>query len=107
MTHGWMEVIKIFLEERQRIGLARALYNNPIFNPLLDEPNSALDNPGELALKNVIDYCRNERKLIVVVTHRRSVLNYSDKILDLSDPEGFRLYLRDDYLKKFFIARGF
>ena len=68
----------------------------------LDEPNSALDNPGEIALKNVINYCKNEvGALVVVVTHRRSVLVYSDNILDLSDGKEVVLYKRDDYLKKF------
>ena len=86
--------------ERQRIGLARAIYNNPAVL-LLDEPNSALDNPGEIALKNVINYCKNEGKLVVVVTHRRSVLSYSDNILDLSDVTGSLLYKKEEYFKKF------
>ena len=59
---------------------------------LLDEPNSALDNPGEIALKNVINYCKNEGALVVVVTHRRSVLVYSDNVLDLSDAKEVVLY---------------
>ena len=86
--------------ERQRIGLARAIYNNPAVL-LLDEPNSALDHPGEIALKNVINYCKNEGKLVVVVTHRRSVLSYSDSILDLSDVTGSLLYKKEEYFKKF------
>ena len=70
--------------ERQRIGLARTIYNDPAC-VFLDEPNSALDHSGELALQNVINYCKNKGKLIIMVSHRRSVLNYSDQIIDFSD----------------------
>ena len=86
--------------ERQRLGLARSIYNNPacIF---LDEPNSALDHSGELALKNVVTHCKNEGKLVVIVTHRRSVLAYSDKIVDLSDKNKVGLIGRDEYISRF------
>ena len=86
--------------ERQRLGLARAIYHDPACL-LLDEPNSALDPSGELALKNVIDNCRNNGTLILVVTHRRSVLGYSDKILDLSNPKSIIFSDREEYLKRF------
>ena len=86
--------------ERQRIGLARAIYNNPACL-FLDEPNSALDHSGEIALKNVINYCRNEGKIIIIVSHRRSVLTYSDKIVDFSDNKGFGLIDRDEYVSRF------
>ena len=77
--------------ERQRICLARAIYNNPACL-FLDEPNSALDHSGEIALKNVaILSCKNKGKIIIVVSHRRSVLTYSDKIVDFSDNKGFGL----------------
>ena len=59
--------------ERQRIGLARAIYNKPACL-FLDEPNSALDYSGELALKNVITNCRNNGMLVLVVTHEGQYL---------------------------------
>ncbi len=92
--------------ERQRIGLARAIYNNPACL-FLDEPNSALDNSGEVALRNVINYCKNEGKLIVVVSHRRSVLDYSDKILEFPEDKDIRLSDRDEFLRSFSSKQDF
>ena len=92
--------------ERQRIGLARAIYNNPACL-FLDEPNSALDNSGEAALRNVINYCKNEGKLIVVVSHRRSVLDYSDKILEFPEDKDIRLSDRDEFLRSFSSKQDF
>ena len=62
------------------MGLARAIYNEPACL-FLDEPNSALDYNGEKALEKVILSCKDKGMLILIVTHRRSVLGYSDKVL--------------------------
>ncbi len=83
--------------ERQRIGLARAIYNNPACL-FLDEPNSALDHSGEKALKNVITHCKNKGKIIVVVSHRRSVLEYSDKIIDFSDSTNLKVVGQKEFI---------
>ena len=60
-----------------------------------------MDHSGELALKNVVTHCKNEGKLVVIVTHRRSVLAYSDKIVDLSDKNKVNLVSRDKYFTGF------
>jgi ATP-binding cassette subfamily C protein len=60
--------------QRQRIGLARALYGEP-FLVVLDEPNSNLDGNGEEALARAIAGVRERRGLVVVVTHRASALS--------------------------------
>ena len=39
--------------------------------------------------------------LILIVTHRRSVLGYSDKVLSLSPTKGLQLTTKDDFLKEF------
>lgn len=67
--------------QRQRIGLARALYGNPSL-VLLDEPNANLDGAGELALGEALRALRGQ-VTVVVVTHRKTLLKHVDKILVL------------------------
>lgn len=59
--------------QRQRIGLARALYGNP-FVVVLDEPNAFLDTEGELALNKAIAGIKERGGIVIVVAHRPSVL---------------------------------
>jgi ABC-type protease/lipase transport system fused ATPase/permease subunit len=66
--------------QRQRIALARALYRNP-FLVVLDEPNSNLDSEGEAALSQAIFSIRQRGGIVVMVTHRPSVLACVDFIL--------------------------
>jgi len=70
--------------QKQRIGLARAIYDDPAFI-VLDEPNSNLDEVGELALINTIQDLRNCGKTIVIITHRASTLAVTNKLLVLKD----------------------
>ncbi len=70
--------------QRQRIGLARALYGDPVV-VVLDEPNSNLDEQGEIALGRTIQRLKANQVTVVVITHRNNVLNNVDKLLLLSD----------------------
>jgi ATP-binding cassette subfamily C protein EexD len=70
--------------QRQRIGLARALYGNPVA-VILDEPNSNLDEQGELALANALERLKQNKVTVILVTHRNSVLSRVDKLLILND----------------------
>lgn len=67
--------------QRQRIALARALYGEPRLL-LLDEPNSNLDGAGEQALADALRALRGH-VTVVVVTHRRALIEHMDKILVL------------------------
>jgi ATP-binding cassette subfamily C protein EexD len=70
--------------QRQRIGLARALYDNPIL-VVLDEPNSNLDEQGELALEKSLQRLKQLKSTVIIVTHRNNVLARVDKLLILKE----------------------
>lgn len=65
--------------QRQRIGLARALYKNP-FIVVMDEPNAFLDAEGEQALNLAIAHIRGRGGIAIVVAHRPSVLSEVDMV---------------------------
>ncbi len=66
--------------QRQRIGLARALYGDP-FLVVLDEPNANLDRDGDDALTHAIQSIRGRGGIVVVVAHRPSALAGVDMLL--------------------------
>jgi PrtD family type I secretion system ABC transporter len=70
--------------QRQRIGLARALYGNP-FLVVLDEPSSNLDAEGEEALTQAIVNVRRRSGIIVVVAHRPKALEGVDHVLVIGE----------------------
>nr|WP_246132892.1 type I secretion system permease/ATPase [Devosia ginsengisoli] len=65
--------------QRQRIGLARALYGDP-FVVIMDEPNAFLDAEGEQALNLAIRQIRARGGIAVVVAHRPSILAEVDMV---------------------------
>jgi ABC-type protease/lipase transport system fused ATPase/permease subunit len=83
--------------QRQRVGMARALYGNP-FLLVLDEPNSNLDQEGEVALEAAIAHARNRGCIVIVVAHRPAILAQATHVVLLRNGrmEGFGP--RDDVL---------
>jgi PrtD family type I secretion system ABC transporter len=59
--------------QRQRIGLARAVFGDP-FLVVLDEPNANLDADGENALSRAIQILRHNKCIVVVISHRPSAV---------------------------------
>ena len=66
--------------QKQRLGLARAMYGDPAVI-VLDEPNSNLDDVGEMALLQGINDLRQRGKTIVLITHRTSAIGITNKLL--------------------------
>ena len=83
--------------QRQRVGLARALYGKPVF-VVLDEPNSSLDEAGDIALANAIASLKQLGTTFVVMTHRTSVLGVADKMLIMRDGAQQAFGPRDEVL---------
>nr|WP_245310791.1 type I secretion system permease/ATPase [Bradyrhizobium valentinum] len=65
--------------QRQRIGLARALYGDP-FLVVLDEPNANLDAEGEKAVVQAMTSVRERKGIVIVVAHRPSALGVVDLV---------------------------
>ena len=59
--------------QRQRVGLARALYGNPHLL-ILDEANSNLDAVGDAALNRAVMDMRQRGGIVIMITHRPATL---------------------------------
>lgn len=70
--------------QRQRVGLARAVFGDP-FLIVLDEPNSNLDAEGDEALTRAVRGARERGAIVVVVAHRPVGIEAVDQLLVLKD----------------------
>lgn len=84
--------------QKQWLGLARAMYDDPSFI-VLDEPNSNLDEVGETALIAAIHNLRQRGKTIVMITHRISTIAATNKLLVLKDGVAQMFGLTNDVLE--------
>jgi ATP-binding cassette subfamily C protein len=85
--------------QRQRLGLARALYGDP-FLVVLDEPNSNLDAEGDEALMRAIGAVRARGGIAIVVTHRPSTLTSVDQVALVMDGTIKRYGPREEFLRE-------
>jgi PrtD family type I secretion system ABC transporter len=85
-THlGGMEDMQLSGGQKQKIGLARALYRNPVFL-VLDEPSSSLDEASETQLMDTLTQIKAAGKTTcVMVAHKPALLTSMDRILVLKD----------------------
>ena len=67
----------------QRIGIARAIYDNPEIL-IFDEPTSSLDSETEKKFIKEI-YNVSESKTIIIISHKINTLNFCDKIYILKN----------------------
>ena len=71
--------------EQQRVAIARAIAKNPKIL-LCDEPTGALDyKTGKNILKILKEYCKNEKKTVIVITHNSSIAQIADKVIEIYD----------------------
>jgi PrtD family type I secretion system ABC transporter len=66
----------------QRLGIARAIYGD-VTVVLLDEPNSHLDDLAERALENCLVRLKESGVIVILVSHRKSILKIATKIIRL------------------------
>lgn len=85
--------------QRQRIGLARALYGNP-FLVVLDEPTSNVDSEGEDALTEAIASVRRRGGIVAVIAHRPKALEAVDHVLVIGDGKVQSFGPKEEVLRK-------
>lgn len=81
--------------QRQRVGLARAVFGDP-FLVVLDEPNANLDAEGEQALTRAIQTMRAAKSIVIVISHRTSALAALDMALVLYEGKAIAFGRRDE-----------
>ena len=84
--------------QRQRVGLARAIYNKPKLI-VLDDPNSNLDDIGERDLLTTLREMKESGSTIIIITHKTSILTLADKVLVMDDGLASRFGERDAVIK--------
>lgn len=70
--------------QRQLIGLARVLYDEPKL-VVLDEPNSNLDQMGEMNLHKALNLLKLKKTTSIIVSHSSSLLQKVDKLLVMKE----------------------
>ncbi len=84
--------------QQQQLALARALYGEPVLY-ILDEPNSNLDSDSEARLVRTVERLRAAGAMIVIATHRVSLINLADVVAILKDGRLERMGPRQELLK--------
>jgi ABC-type bacteriocin/lantibiotic exporter with double-glycine peptidase domain len=74
---------QISVGERQRVGIARALYNDPELL-LLDEPTSSLDHASEIKIMETINSLR-KKKTVIFITHKNTLVENFDQIIHIKN----------------------
>ncbi|WP_343503293.1 type I secretion system permease/ATPase [Alloyangia pacifica] len=84
--------------QMQRIGLARAMYGDPVIL-VLDEPNSNLDNEGSEAVNAAIRRLKEEGKSVLIMAHRPAAIRECDQLLMLEHGARVAFGPKDEVLR--------
>jgi ABC-type protease/lipase transport system fused ATPase/permease subunit len=82
MVGGAYDILSV--GARQRLALARALFDEPQLL-VLDEPYSNLDAEGVTALVTALERLKTKGATVIIVAHRPSILAHADRVLLLQD----------------------
>ncbi|MDO5705008.1 MAG: type I secretion system permease/ATPase [Paracoccus sp. (in: a-proteobacteria)] len=82
----------------QRVGLARALYPDPMLF-VLDEPNSNLDNQGSEALNQAIRSIKARGGAVIIMAHRPAAISECELLLVLDHGTRRAFGPRDEVLR--------
>ncbi|MGD9664756.1 MAG: type I secretion system permease/ATPase [Novosphingobium sp.] len=104
-THVSAGGVELSAGQRQRVGLATALFGDPHVI-VLDEPSSNLDAEGDAALANAISGVRARRGIVVMITHRPATLAPVSHIAILKEGQLTEFGERDDILKRLAGGKG-
>jgi PrtD family type I secretion system ABC transporter len=104
LPHGYDTMLNwggegVSLGQAQRIGLARALFDDPVV-VALDEPNAHLDGEGEHMLVRALEHLRARGAAVILVAHRASLLPAMDRLLVLADGRMALFGDRDEVLRR-------
>jgi ATP-binding cassette subfamily C protein len=83
----------------QRIGLARAMYGDPVVL-VLDEPNSNLDNEGSMALNLAIRSMKDAGRVVLIMAHRPAAIQECDLLMVMEDGTRRAFGPRDQVLRE-------
>ncbi|MBQ2701379.1 MAG: ABC transporter ATP-binding protein [Clostridia bacterium] len=82
--------------EQQRVSIARAIAKNPKIL-LCDEPTGALDYAtGKLILRLLYDICKQNQKLVIIVTHNQALKDMADKVITIKNGRVERVLINDE-----------
>ncbi len=85
--------------QRQRIGIARAIYGDPVYL-VMDEPNASMDEAGEVALMKLIKELKLKKTTVIFTTHRPKLLAVADMLLVLKNGQQMVIGPTQDVLNK-------
>ena len=79
--------------EQQRVAIARAIAKNPQLL-LFDEPTEALDyKTGKNILNILKEYCKNEKRTVIIITHNSSIAQAADKVIEIYDAKVKKIFV--------------